>query len=128
VIGTTIIKNNQRDRYAGGPRRTFERIEVVTFGLHARYGDSVTRYQVRLQDGTELMIKGPEQPADDLHWLRALAKRTPHPVTNRDCPQADTWIEVNLNVSVAGPVDSWNCLPGECHCEMRGMGCPERQL
>lgn len=22
----------------------------------------------------------------------------------------------------------FQCLPGKCHCEMKGMGCPERQL
>lgn len=94
--GTTIIKNESHARYAGGPERVFDRSEVVAFGRHARYGDFVTRYQVRLADGTELMVSGADQDTDDRRWLRRWAKCVPSPIANRDNPQVDTWIDLDL--------------------------------
>jgi hypothetical protein len=95
MTGTTVITNDQHARWPGGERRTFARDEIVAFGRHANYGSFVIRYQVRLLDGTEVMLVASEQDKADAAWLRALARRTPSPRTSRECPQADTWIVVS---------------------------------
>lgn len=94
MIGTIVTKNAQHLRWPGGERRSFERSEIVAFGRHANYGSFVVRYQVRLITGEEIMLTVSEQDKADGAWLRALARRTPHPRTSREVPQADAWIEV----------------------------------
>lgn len=94
MTGIVVITNAQNARWPGGARRTFDRADVVAFGRHVNYGSFVTRYQVRLSDGAELMLIVSEQDKSDGAWLRSLARRTPRPRTSREVPQADAWIEV----------------------------------
>ena len=83
--------------WAGGGRRCFDRASIQAFGKLIRYNDFVTRYLVRLADGTELFVKGPEQSEDDQKWLRKLGKQlsvTMSPATARDVGFAVAWKEI----------------------------------
>lgn len=92
--GTIVVVNDQGSRYAGGETVDFDRGDVVAFGLHGRYGDFVTRYQVRLASGAEVMLVGADQTKQELAWLRSLARATPRPAVSRDAPLADAWIDL----------------------------------
>lgn len=80
--------------WAGGKHRSFERTEVVAFGKTSRYNDFITRYLVRLADGTELFVKANEQTDEDMKWLRKLAKGFSAGLPDRDAGWTLAWKEV----------------------------------
>lgn len=110
MTGTTLIVNEPLRGYAashieppslmpwaGGPRRTFERADVVAIGKLRRYNDFVTRYVVRLRDGAEVQVTGTEQSEDDRKWLTKLAglvKYEQHHLPKRDAQWTIAWYEL----------------------------------
>lgn len=88
--------------WPGGVRRSFGRGHVVALGKLRRHGDSVARFVVRLTDGAEVLVIGPEQPAEDRDWLGDLGAVVPLAMTSRDAPWTLAWLELRRR----GPVDA----------------------
>jgi hypothetical protein len=72
----------------------FGRDDVKAFGLLCAWGDNVNRYTVELKDGRKLLIRGVDQPKEDLKWLRKLAKTVLVHSVSRETGWTTYWIEV----------------------------------
>lgn len=104
MTGTTLVHGSLRGpdpwrqgapsdpgSWAGGPRRVFERGDVVAIGKLRRYGDFVTRFVVRLSAGVEVQVTGSEQPDGDRKWLTKLGGNVPCELPTREVPWTLTW-------------------------------------
>lgn len=96
MTGTTlIVERPSFTPWPGGPVRTFERADVVAIGKLRRWGDSVTRFVVRLTDGAEVQVTGTEQSEDDRRWLAREGKAVPYRGTSRDNPWSIGWLDLH---------------------------------
>lgn len=93
--GVEVKRNSSGTPYPGALKRNFLSTEVVALGKLAFYGDAVTRYLVRLQDGTELFVKACDQEQDAEKWLRKLARKVECPITRRETPVVLTWMTLS---------------------------------
>jgi K+/H+ antiporter YhaU regulatory subunit KhtT len=80
--------------------RVFDGDEIAAFGKVQRYNDSVTRYIVRLRDGSECFVNATEQTTEDCAFLRKLARTIrSSQSTSRDAPIVITWLEIAKGAS-----------------------------
>ena len=80
INGTVaLLAQGSRCPYAGGAALDAIHTDVVAIGKLARYGDSVTRYLVRLADGTEMFVKASHHSQSTEAWLRNAARAVKHP-------------------------------------------------
>lgn len=64
-------------------------------------------------------------------FLDGIAWMSEHTYLDRD-PEVGYHVAEPSELDIRRAADEYGvvrtCSPGECHCEMRGMGCPQRQL
>ncbi len=94
LLVTLPLKTMTGYPYPGGAVLWATDTEVLALGKLTAYGDSVTRYMLRLRDGREVFVKASEQASVAEKWLRKLAKGIVAAYCDREVGWAVVWKEI----------------------------------